>query len=114
MRWFTSLRRSGEFARLRRQGRHIRFGTLSAYVAARRSATPRIGITVSKAVGGAVVRNRVRRRVQGALVALAPQITGLPAEADLLFVLRPAAAACGYPALASDVAAALQRAGRTP
>jgi ribonuclease P protein component len=67
-------------------------------------------VTVSKAVGGAVVRNLVRRRIRGAL-------DGLPVPARpvrLLFVAKPAAAAAGYGRLAADVAAALGRLAAAP
>jgi ribonuclease P protein component len=112
MRWYASLRRAAEFARLRRNGRRAGFATLTAYGAPRRALCPKIGITVGRTVGNAVVRNRVRRQVRGALDALAPAVAHgrLPA-ADLLLVLRPAAASSGFVALAADVAEALARVG---
>ena len=50
---------------------------------------PRVGFVVSKAVGGAVVRNRVKRRLR-ALVA--SRLTALPAGVDLVVRATPAAA----------------------
>ena len=93
---------------MRRQGRPARLDTLTAFALPR--AVPqraRIGISVSKAVGGAVVRNRVRRRIHGALTDLP---AGLQFAGDLVFVARPAAAGAPYGRLAADVGAALERA----
>jgi ribonuclease P protein component len=106
VRWFASLRRAGDFARVRRRGRRAALPTLSAFGVPRPSGPLRVGITASKAVGPAVVRNRVRRRVQGALDALRP-VPGAGAAADLVIVLRPEAAGASYERLAADVAAAL-------
>ena len=50
---------------------------------------PRVGFVVSKAVGGAVVRNRVKRRLR-ALVAA--RLGGLPAGVDVVVRANPPAA----------------------
>jgi ribonuclease P protein component len=107
VRWFASLRRAGEFARVRRRGRRAALATIAAYGVAHEAGGLRVGVTVAKSVGCAVVRNRVRRRIQGALDALVPAAGVAPVAADLVFVARPEAAAASYSALASDVAAAL-------
>lgn len=71
-------------------------------------APARLGVVVSRAVGGSVVRNRVKRRLRhvGA--------TRLPRVADgTLLVLRanPAAAQASSADLARDLDSALQRLG---
>jgi ribonuclease P protein component len=106
VRWFDSLRRQSEIAYIRRRGRRASLATLSAFGLEADGPRSRIGITVSKAVGGAVVRNRVRRRIRGALEALAQ-----PQPVLLLLVARPQAAAEPYARVAADVAAALRRLG---
>jgi len=110
MRWYGRLRRAGEIAFVRRRGRQAAFATLSAYAAPESSGSSRVGVTVSKAVGGAVTRNLVRRRIRGALEAL--RVPERPVR--LLFVAKPAAATAGYPRLAADVAAALGRVATAP
>jgi ribonuclease P protein component len=50
---------------------------------------PRIGFVVSKSVGGAVVRNRVKRRLRAQAAALLPS---LPPGVDLVVRAQPAAA----------------------
>lgn len=71
-------------------------------------ALPRAGFVVSKAVGGAVVRNRVARRLRHLLRELLP---GLPDGA--LVVVRALPAAAGEATdLGSDVRSALETATR--
>lgn len=59
------------FQALRRRGRRVRRGPLTVtFLAPDPAATPvppRVAFTVGKATGGAVVRNRVRRRLRAAL-----------------------------------------------
>src|ERR1700722_12764672 len=98
MRWFASLRRAAEFSRVRRRGRRAALATLTAFGTAAGGAVPRVGITVSGAVGGAGVPNLARRRVRGARAALPPAGAG----AEVVLVLRPQAAAAPYAALAAD------------
>lgn len=68
------------------------------------SAPSRAGFVVSKAVGNAVTRNRVRRRLR-ALVR--ERMTALPAGSTLVVRALPAAAQASYPRLATDLDAAI-------
>ena len=70
----------------------------------------RVGLTVTKSVGGAVVRNRVRRRLKEALRAAAP----LEAEDDHDYVLmaRREALSRRFAALVDDVRTAFRAARR--
>jgi ribonuclease P protein component len=77
-----------------------------------RAGPPRAGFVVSKAVGGAVVRNRVLRRLRHLVRELLP---GLPAGAMVVVRALPAAAGTrGSRAadLGSDVRSALETATR--
>jgi ribonuclease P protein component len=107
VRWYDPLRRQSEIAYLRRRGRQARFATLTAFGTETQGRRSRIGITVSAQVGGAVLRNRVRRRIRGALDAHAP----LRPPTRILLVARPSAATESYARLAADVGAALARLG---
>jgi ribonuclease P protein component len=108
MRRFASLSRQADFARLRRQGR--RFSTKSLVIY--RSdplpddASSLVGITVSKSIGKAVIRNKLRRRL-AAIVneALAPE-----SPMRLLLVARPSAALVPFADLRAEVTSALRRA----
>jgi ribonuclease P protein component len=70
----------------------------------------RVGLTVTKSIGGAVERNRVRRRLKEALRAAAP----LEAEGDCDYVLMARREALGrrFAALVEDVRHAFRAARR--
>jgi ribonuclease P protein component len=70
----------------------------------------RVGLTVTRSVGGAVERNRVRRRLKEALRAAAP----LEAEGDHDYVLMARREALGrrFAALVDDVRTAFRAARR--
>ncbi|PZG02264.1 ribonuclease P protein component [Micromonospora deserti] len=74
------------------------------------SAPTRAGFVVSKAVGPAVVRNRVRRRLRH---LVRERLTGLPAGSTLVVRALPAAADASYSRLGADLDAAIA-AARAP
>jgi len=68
---------------------------------------PRFGFTITKKIGGAVQRNRMRRRLKAALTELAPAETN--PDFDYVVVARPAALTQDFAGLKADLAAALKR-----
>lgn len=68
---------------------------------------PRVGFVVSRAVGSAVVRNRVRRRLREILRNHVPE---LPMGALLVVRANPSAAAADTAELRRDLERALERA----
>lgn len=67
----------------------------------------RLGFTATRKVGGAVVRNRAKRRLREAARALAPQLAAV--GSDYVFVARMGTANRPWDRLLDDVKSALTR-----
>jgi len=72
-------------------------------------APPRLGFTVTRKVGNAVIRNRTRRRLKEAARLLLRE--GGPAGFDLVVIGRDRTRARPFPALIEDLRYAMRRAG---
>jgi len=83
------LSRSGDFDRVYREGSSHATRYLVLYSFPRgenEDADPRLGVSVSRKVGGAVERNRVKRALREAFWGMAEK---LPDEHDFVLVARP-------------------------
>ena len=74
------------------------------------SPAKRVGYTVSKKVGGAVVRNRMKRRFRALAAELLPR-SGV-AGADHVIIGRPSGIERDYSLLRDELAKALKKAAR--
>jgi len=70
----------------------------------------RVGFTVTKKIGGAVIRNRMKRRFRALARELMP-VRGLPG-ADHVMIGRAGGIERDFGLLRSDLAGALDRLGR--
>ncbi len=66
---------------------------------------PRFGITVSKRVGNAVVRNKLKRQLRDILRHHKP-----PVGCDFVLIAKPNAAEASFKLISQDVLALLERA----
>jgi ribonuclease P protein component len=101
------LRRSADFAAAIRGGRRVGRGTVVVHLLLEEPAqatTARAGFVVSKAVGNAVVRNQVRRRLRH---LVRPLLDDLPGGSTLVVRALPKAATAEFPVLSGDLEAAL-------
>jgi ribonuclease P protein component len=106
------LRRSTDFAAAVRGGRRAGRGTVVVHFLLdepAQASQARAGFVVSKAVGNAVVRNKVRRRLRH---LVRPRLDELPAGATVVVRALPAAAAASFETLGADLDAALAAARR--
>jgi len=107
------LRDSDAFRRTARFGRRAGSAALVTHVLVgdptEEGAPVRVGFVVSKAVGNAVVRNRVRRRLRHLVV---PLLSSLPAGSEVVVRALPASAGMGSAELRTELARCLERASR--
>lgn len=108
MRRFASLTRQADFARLRRRGKRVSTKSLVIYRSDPLPSDPisLVGITVSKSIGKAVTRNKLRRR----LAAIIDEALGRSRSMRLLVVARPGCAEVPFGSLRAEVALAMERA----
>ncbi len=85
MKSFVSLNKNRDFIRAYHKGRSAVTPCLALYIRPNGKPVNRVGITVSKKIGGAVERNRAKRIIRAAYVQAAPQ---LRPGFDLVFVAR--------------------------
>lgn len=106
------MRRSADFAATIRGGRRAGRGTVVVHLLLEEPAqasTARAGFVVSKAVGNAVVRNKVRRQLRH---LVRPLLADLPPGALLVVRALPPAASAPFATLGADLEAALAAARR--
>ena len=113
------LRRRADYVAVQEQGRRVS-GRFYLLLARRRDQPgpvaggasfqePRFGITVSRKVGGAVERNRVKRWVRESYRRLRSLA---PAGTDLVLIARPLATTSGLQATAAELESLLKKLGR--
>ncbi len=103
------LRRTEDFRRAReRAARPWSHPLVVLYAAPNDLERSRVGVTTSRRIGNAVVRNRVRRRLREAARLVYPAMA--PGR-DLVFIARAASADATWPSLRDAVAALVERAG---
>lgn len=105
------MRRSADFERTVRSGVRAGRNTLVVHLVTRTDPGPgpAVGFVVSKGVGNAVTRNRVKRRLRALTTE---RISVLPADADLVVRALGPAATADYATLGQELDGALRTVGR--
>jgi len=106
------LRHRREFLSCYRQGRRRHGALLTLYVFPNALSHPRLGITASRKVGGAVVRQRLKRRIKEVYRRWSGR-RGLPAM-DLVVHVKPAARTSDFPTLRRELERLLRGLTRRP
>ena len=99
------LRRRTDFDRVFQHGRHNGGKLLSVRSVINQAPLTRYAFAIPKRVGGAVVRNRIRRRLRAILQALE-----LKEGYDVVISVRPEAATASFAGLRSELTLLLTRA----
>ena len=103
------LRARREFTRIQRHGLRTHTEAFTIIADASPDGRPRFGCAISRKIGNAVVRNRVRRLLKEIFRRTAPDLPAI----DLVFIAKPAAASraeSGLDALAEDLLPGMMRA----
>ena len=103
------IRDRATFEALRRHGQRSRRGHVTVtFVSSNDDSVPRVAYAVGKRVGGAVVRNQLRRRLR----AVVAEASGSLAPGAYLVSAGPAAAELPYEDLKAQVTAAMTSASQ--
>jgi ribonuclease P protein component len=97
------LRKRAEFVAAQGQGKKLHSDNFLVFVRTRRAVDrppARLGVTVSKKVGGAVARNRVKRMVRE---AFRRQKKSFPPGIDVVFVAKRAAADVAFVRVVEEI-----------
>ena len=107
------LRQHAAFERVYKEGRRIFSANLTVFFRSRRAdegeTGPRVGFTVSRAMGGAVRRNRIKRRLRE---AVRMNLAKLRAPVDVVINPKRTTAEAEFVSLSGEVASAFQQIGQ--
>ena len=92
--------RSGEFDAVYRAGKRRSSSHFTVFLRANNEPRSRFGFSIKKALGGAVVRNRIRRRVREIVRCHRAEI---PAGWDIVIHPKSSVAKANFAALSADL-----------
>ncbi|MET7462035.1 ribonuclease P protein component [Nonomuraea sp. NPDC005501] len=102
----SRMRRGEEFQEAIKRGRRAGRPTLVVHLVVSGDETPRVGFVVSRAIGGAVIRNKVKRRLRH---LMRDRLARLPRGSLLVVRANPPAASARSEHLAAELDLALDR-----
>ena len=102
------LTHSNDYNRVRHNGRSYAHPLTVIIVGEGQAENPRVGIQVSRALGGAVQRNRIKRQMREILTSALSEINR---NCDIVVIPREPASQASFQELCSAVKVLLRRAG---
>lgn len=96
----SRLVRSADFDRTLRSGRRAASDYLAVFVSHNELGRPRVGLAVSRKLGNAVVRNRIKRRLRE---LVRPLLTRAKGGRDVVIVARPRAVDAEFGRLRQEI-----------
>lgn len=108
----VGLKRRADFVRVARGGRRLRGRSVNIQSKPRETddgSGPRFGLTVTKQMGGACVRNRIKRRLRAALAQCRDDLGAAPL--DVVVLAQPGALTESFESLVAELRAAFRRIG---
>ena len=109
----AKLLKHSDFQRVYKSGKRHFSGLMTVFYLPRPDAAadgPRIGVTVSRALGGAVERNRIKRRMREAIRL---QLAGMTSSMDVVFNPKKIVANIEFATLKQEVAKAFETIEKT-
>lgn len=104
----TSLKRNNDFRRLYSRGKSFAGGYTVIYMSKNRLGVNRLGLTVSKSVGKAVTRNRLKRLMRESMRLMWDR---LPSGYDIVVVSRNRAVGKSQTQIMKDIEYAMRKLG---
>lgn len=112
MRKQLRLRNRADFSRVYRSGKSFANSQFVVYISKQRNADPfRCGISASKKIGNAVVRNRMRRVIKEVVRKLEPKIAAYAPQVDIIIIVRKPATLLSFAELEKSIQHVFRRAG---
>ncbi len=105
----SRLLKHADFDHVYQNGKRQFSGHMTVFALRRDAGAPRVGLTVGRALGGAVVRNRIKRRLRE---AIRRHLQALPGPVDLVINPKKSVLTLDFAELETEVARAFEKIGR--
>jgi ribonuclease P protein component len=102
------LNKDNDFKRVRQFGRTFSHPLIVLIIDSNENKISRVGIIVSKALGNAVNRNRIKRQVRACMASMLEQISG---AWDMVLIPRPAISGSDFSTIEKALQDVLRRSG---
>ena len=105
----SRLLKHADFDHVYQNGKRQFSGHMTVFSLRREAGAPRVGFTVGRVLGGAVVRNRIKRRLRE---AVRRHLHALPASVDLVINPKKSVLTLEFAQLEAEIARAFEKVSR--